>query len=438
MTSMVTNIGAINALATFRQLNADMAENQMQISTGKKINEAKDDAYLWVKAQKIGTDISSLNSAHGSITQSKGILSVTQEGVKQVIEVLKKMNDLIGHASNAEDTEQRSMIQSQITSYVSQINSAVKSANFNGRNLLTGGEALSVMSSFERTGNGVRVNSDMVNTVNFLADNLTRTYPGNPVSSFVINNQEKEVSGGGNSWESGARNWGANGKKIELELNNLDATDYRAGDKFTFKLGSETAEYEVQAEDLTESNFADHILQKIGDAIIAVVGDKVQETSGTAAVTDGKLTLTTKADGTSNIGSTKMSVTFTDQMSSEPGALSNLTTIDVTRDPGEDQEGGTSAAEAMFNGFRSIIMQKMDEVNSAAARFGYFQDRVETQANYLKSITENLEKGISNIVDADMEKVSTDMQSLKIRQQLAVQALSVANQTPMNLLSLFR
>ena len=59
----------------------------------------------------------------------------------------------------------------------------------------------------------------------------------------------------------------------------------------------------------------------------------------------------------------------------------------------------------------------------------------ETFANKL---SDTIETGIGNLVDADLAKESAKLQSLQVKQQLGVQALSIANQAPQVLLSLFR
>jgi flagellin len=74
----------------------------------------------------------------------------------------------------------------------------------------------------------------------------------------------------------------------------------------------------------------------------------------------------------------------------------------------------------------------------SAASFGSAQGRIETQANFISSLTDSLKSGIGTLVDANMEEASARLQALQVQQQLGVQALSIANQAPQSLLSLFR
>jgi len=74
----------------------------------------------------------------------------------------------------------------------------------------------------------------------------------------------------------------------------------------------------------------------------------------------------------------------------------------------------------------------------AAASFGSAQGRIETQSNFVSNMTDALKSGIGSMVDADMEEASARLQALQVQQQLATQSLSIANQAPQSILSLFR
>lgn len=75
---------------------------------------------------------------------------------------------------------------------------------------------------------------------------------------------------------------------------------------------------------------------------------------------------------------------------------------------------------------------------SAATDLGLSEKSVETQQEYLKKLTDTIDTGVGAMVDADMEAEAARLQALQVQQQLATQALSIANQAPQNLVSLFR
>ena len=66
------------------------------------------------------------------------------------------------------------------------------------------------------------------------------------------------------------------------------------------------------------------------------------------------------------------------------------------------------------------------------------QKRIEIQSEFVGQLTDSLKTGIGAMVDTDMEEASARLQALQVQQQLATQALSIANQQPQGLLSLFR
>jgi len=77
-------------------------------------------------------------------------------------------------------------------------------------------------------------------------------------------------------------------------------------------------------------------------------------------------------------------------------------------------------------------------INDALNAFGAHSRYVDAQITYNKEKIDSLQGGIGALVDADLARESASLQALQIRQQLGTQALSIANQSPQTLLSLFR
>jgi flagellin len=107
------------------------------------------------------------------------------------------------------------------------------------------------------------------------------------------------------------------------------------------------------------------------------------------------------------------------------GGLAGLDKIDVTTDDG---------ATAALTNIETFIDTSID----SAAAFGSVQGRIETQSEFISKLTDSLKSGIGSLVDANMEEVSARLQALQVQQQLSIQAMSIANQAPQALLSLFR
>ena len=98
------------------------------------------------------------------------------------------------------------------------------------------------------------------------------------------------------------------------------------------------------------------------------------------------------------------------------------------------QSIGTAAAAstAVAN-----IESSISNVNTALSQLGSGASRIELQATFVTQLSDAIEVGIGNLVDADLAQASADLQSLQVKQQLGLQALSIANQAPSTVLSLF-
>ena len=77
-------------------------------------------------------------------------------------------------------------------------------------------------------------------------------------------------------------------------------------------------------------------------------------------------------------------------------------------------------------------------VVDAQASLGTAEKRVDLQNDFMSSLIDSFKSGIGALVDADLEEASARLQALQVQQQLGIQALSIANQAPQNILALFR
>ncbi len=98
----------------------------------------------------------------------------------------------------------------------------------------------------------------------------------------------------------------------------------------------------------------------------------------------------------------------------------------------EDVSTAAKASTALAN-----IELSITNLGGALSAFGAGGKSLERQQEFLTKLSDTIQIGISNIVDADLAKESANLQSLQVKQQLGVQALAIANQQPTILLSLF-
>lgn len=86
----------------------------------------------------------------------------------------------------------------------------------------------------------------------------------------------------------------------------------------------------------------------------------------------------------------------------------------------------------------TTLNTSIQNVNAALARLAAGSRKLTIQANFVSKLMDTLNTGVGNLVDADMAVESAKLQALQVRQQLGVQALSIANSQPQIIMSLFR
>ena len=86
----------------------------------------------------------------------------------------------------------------------------------------------------------------------------------------------------------------------------------------------------------------------------------------------------------------------------------------------------------------ATLQTSLTNVNSALAKLGSSAKKFSIQSTFTQKLSDTLTAGIGNLVDANMAQESASLQSLQVKQQLGIQALSIANQAPQSILSLFK
>ena len=184
-------------------------------------------------------------------------------------------------------------------------------------------------------------------------------------------------------------------------------------------VGSRTFEYVAGTDDSAES-----VAQNLFGQINAYLG--ASTASGDYSLDRSGAALTLSNDSGANLDVTvKTSSGGTPGTAASGSGLGALNAIDVSSEVGAGQALST---------IESLIQTSID----AAAAFGSAQSRIETQTDFVSQLTDSLKTGIGALVDADMEETSARLQALQVQQQLATQSLSIANQAPQSILSLFR
>ena len=133
---------------------------------------------------------------------------------------------------------------------------------------------------------------------------------------------------------------------------------------------------------------------------------------------------------------------------SQISALANASGTSTLTIAAEDLSlGGAVVTVAATSSFASAgdastlvatIESSLDNLNASLARLGTGSKSLGIHKAFVGKLSDALEKGIGNLVDADLAKESARLQSLQVKQQLGVQALSIANSAPATILGYFR
>jgi flagellin len=138
--SINTNVGAMMAIQTFNAINAEMAEVQMRITTGKKVNGPKDNPAIWAIAQNQRSEIKGLDSVMGSLQRGMSVVDVAMSAAESISDLLNQMKELAVSAADYPASDPaRTAINENYLALRKQIDTAVANAGFGGLNLLAGG-----------------------------------------------------------------------------------------------------------------------------------------------------------------------------------------------------------------------------------------------------------------------------------------------------------
>jgi flagellin len=405
MSSILTNNSAMVALQTLKSVNMNLSQTQSEISTGKSIASAKDNSAVWAISKVMESDVKGFNAISDSLALGESTVAVGRNAAETVTDLLTQMKEKIVAAQ--EDNVDRTKINADVTALKDQIASVVGAAQFNGLNLVDGSSVgANILSSLDRDSTGAVTAS----SISVGAQDLST---GGYVANDIFSGSTAGSSGDGDSLAITLDNTGGAGD-LEIAENGLALA---AGDKISLTVAGNTVAYTITANDLTAdgnspTDIAAASLKSQLDGL-GIAGLEVDYDAANQGILDF-----------TNNGAVDLSITgqYTNAGSGGLGALAGL-----------DVSTGVGAAAALGS-IETLIDSSID----AAAAFGSAEGRIETQAGFISNLTDSLKSGIGAMVDADLEETSARLQALQVQQQLATQSLSIANQAPQSILSLFR
>ncbi|MBW4983195.1 flagellin [Mameliella sp. CS4] len=442
MSSILTNNGAMVALQTLKSINSNLADTQSEISTGKRVATSKDNSAVWAISKVMEADVKGFKGISDSLNLGQSTVAVARQAAETTTELLTEIKARIVAAQ--EENVDRDKIQTDIDALRNQIVGVVGAAQFNGLNLLSNTEttagtgAVNILASLDRSGTGVT------------ASDITVQKQDLGLGAASIDVASASATAAASDELSGAANTAA----VALAGNATQATTaavvgqtagagtatVAAGTGFSIEITAGAAGLATFNTTATAGAQEITYVARDGDTqadVAAGLADAFNKyVTDNSAITDG-LGIGAAVNGTNAnqidfTGANNTGDNFSVQVRSYAvgdstigGRLEALADIDVTTQAG---------ADAALLEVETLIQTAID----SASAFGSAQGRIETQADFVSQLTDALKSGIGALVDADMEEASARLQALQVQQQLGVQALSIANQAPQSLLSLFQ
>lgn len=416
MSSILTNNSAMVALQTLKSINSNLAKTQAMISTGKAVGSAKDNSAVWAISKVMESDVKGFKAISDSLALGESSIAVATNASERITDLLTDMKTQIV-ASQGQNVD-RTKLQTEIESITGQIESIGNAAQFNGLNMLQAGDDVEILSSLDRSGS----NAPTASYITVEKQDLSLSSSGGTAAVFggtAVTDTSLIDNGGTNA---GTADTVANGATQTIQITSVaDGNSYRIAIDDTAtenSVGTRTFEYVANADDSAASvaaalnNQIANFLTVTADSNYSISrdGDTISFVNNAAGGGAVNITASSATGGTAGVSA---------------GGLGELLNIDVRTD-----EGAASALSTL----ETLIDRSID----AAASFGSAQGRIETQTSFISALTDSLKSGIGSLVDANMEEASARLQALQVQQQLGVQSLSIANQAPQTILSLFR
>lgn len=150
------------------------------------------------------------------------------------------------------------------------------------------------------------------------------------------------------------------------------------------------------------------------------------------------------ADALGILGSARLTIADADAGTVARGSIdaagtiviANFDTTNATVAPAEIDI--STATDSDIDDYIQAVDAAISEMTTAATNFGSAKKRIDIQSDFVSSLMGAIDRGVASLVDADMNSESTRLQALQVQQQLGIQALSIANSSSQNILSLFR
>ncbi|MEY2301598.1 flagellin N-terminal helical domain-containing protein [Bacillus tropicus] len=447
-----TNINSMRTQEYMRQNQAKMSNAMDRLSSGKRINNASDDAAGLAIATRMRARESGLGVAANNTQDGMSLIRTADSALNSVSNILLRMRDIANQSANGTNTtDNQKALDKEFSALKEQIDYISKNTEFNDKKLLNGQNATIAIQTLDSADTNKQININLADTstsalnINNLSiaasgssaplvgANAGKITTADPLAQALVDFDGTTTGKGkdANERTTGVNNFKAAFDDIKGGLSTEDAQKiYDAIDKFNgSKSLADAQEIGALYQSMTLAKDTDVTTTKnLATTLTSLDGITTGKTAGdrTTAVNNFETEFNKIKGGMSKEDADKITA-----------AIQNFKKADGTGNTLENaKEIGNlftqAAAGTSYNASNAIksIDKALETIASNRATLGATLNRLDFNVNNLKSQSASMASAASQIEDADMAKEMSEMTKFKILNEAGISMLSQANQTP--------
>lgn len=386
-----TNVVSINAQRNLSLSGNSLATSMQRLSSGLRVNSAKDDAAGLAISERMSTQVRGLTVAARNANDGISLAQTAEGALGKVGDMLQRMRELAVQSSNATNSKtDREALQSELSQLRDEVDRVAKTTSFNGSKLLEGSFSGGVFQVGANAGDNITVGALTNTKVDQLGSSSYAKTAAIPVSTITAAAMTAAAT---NISITGAGQASATVAKIE-------------------KLSTSATDAEA-----------------VG-AVIQAINSKSADTGVTAFLSEDGKNMELRATADANGGLSGIAVA---SIPSTTVTFSNVTGTSGKGIKDIDIETQAGAWEAIQR-----IDSAINQVNEGRAQLGAIQTRFEKSIENISSMNENITAARGRIVDADFASETANLSRTQILQQAGTAMVAQANQLPQQVLSLLQ
>jgi len=397
MTTINTNVSSLLAKNALVANERSMSTAMERLSTGVRINSAKDDAAGLAIAAKMTSQIKGLDQAVRNANDAVSLIQTAEGALIETSNMLQRMRELAVQASSDTNTlTDRSALNQEFVSLRSEINRVAQNTQWNGVNILTkqGGSNSDGIHKFQ-------VGANANQTIDLTIGN----YQTNSSSQTAVATVATTTSGSGQGHATPA----AQVSTFKIE------NDVAVGDVFNLTVGDKSFTHTVTALAASAVLSRDAVFNAMIAGIGTVAGVGASETTTTSGAKVQTFTASSTAFGSNSFNIS----------SGAGGLLSGINASSIT-----------TAANA--NSAVAAVTTALATVNTGRSEMGATMNRLQYAADNLANVARNATESRGRVMDADYAKETTELARTQIIAQAGTAMLAQANQMKQTVLSLLK